>query len=171
MPYKVIYIMGVAGSGKTTIGNALSAKTGYNFFDADNFHPQKNIDKMSNGIPLTEGDRLPWLENIHAFAKEKIITQTILIACSALKEKYRNILSNGMEEQCCWVFLKGDYEIISQRMQARAGHFMKADMLQSQFDILEIPENAIEVDITKTTEIIIEEIISQLNLAALKAGS
>ncbi len=162
MPYRVIYIMGVAGSGKTTIGRQLSAKTGYPFYDADNFHPQQNTDKMKSGQPLTDEDRWPWLENIHAFAAEKIKTINIIIACSALKEQYRKLLSKEIEPHCRWVYLNGNYETILNRMQTRQGHYMPPALLQSQFEALEIPANAIEADITMEPEAIINFILSKI---------
>lgn len=162
MGHRVIYIMGVAGSGKTTIGQLLSAKTGYTFYDADNFHPQKNIEKMGNGLPLTDDDRWPWLDNINAFVSEKINTLTIIMACSALKQAYRQRLCKGIAQQCTWVFLKGDYTTIADRMKNRTGHFMPATLLQSQFDALEIPANAMEADITMAPDKIVDFIISKI---------
>src|SRR5436190_22456987 len=103
MPHMVIYIMGVAGSGKTTIGKKLSSKTGYAFYDADYFHPEQNIDKMKAGLPLTDEDRWPWLDNIHAFVSKQLQSANIILACYALKEVYRQRLSNGIETQCRWV--------------------------------------------------------------------
>src|SRR6185369_12452730 len=117
MPQMVIYIMGVAGSGKTTIGQKLSAKTGFAFYDADYFHPQENIDKMKAGQPLTDEDRWPWLDNIHSFVAKQLETNNLILACSALKEIYRERLSRGIEDQCRWVYLNGSYETILQRMQ------------------------------------------------------
>ena len=162
MPYKVIYIMGVAGAGKTTIGQQLSARTGFAFYDADNFHPQKNIDKMQAGQALTDEDRWPWLDNIHSFATEKIKLNNIIVACSALKQVYRDRLCKGIEQHCNWVFLKGDYKIIINRMKNRAGHFMPATLLQSQFEALEIPKGVIEADITMPPNKIVDYIISKI---------
>ena len=155
--------MGVSGSGKTTIGLQLAAKTGYPFYDADNFHPHKNIDKMKAGQPLTDEDRWPWLDNIHDFVTEKIKMGNIILACSALKQVYRNRLSKGIEQHCRWVFLNGSYETIAKRMQNRVGHYMPGSLLQSQFDVLEIPANAIQADITATPAQIVDHIISNIN--------
>ncbi len=162
MSNKVIYIMGVAGSGKTTIGQQLSAKTGYPFFDADQFHPQQNIDKMKSGTPLTDEDRWPWLDNIHAFVAEKLSSTSLIIACSALKQVYRKRLSKEIDRDCKWVFLKGDYKTILERMNNRPGHYMPTALLHSQFDILEIPFNAIEINIEHLPETIIDQIISNI---------
>ena len=155
--------MGVSGSGKTTIGQLLSQKTGYEFYDADSFHPQKNIDKMKAGHPLNDEDRWPWLDNMHHFAATNIRTHNIILTCSALKEAYRQRLSKGIENQCRWIFLKGSYEIILERMQQRKEHYMPASLLQSQFDALEIPKDAIEADISMQPEAIVEYILSKIN--------
>lgn len=155
--------MGVSGSGKTTIGRQLSAKTGYPFYDADDFHTKENVSKMNAGIPLTDEDRWPWLENIHDFVKEKIATNDIILVCSALKQVYRDRLSKAMEENCKWVFLQGDYDIILERLECRAGHYMPATLLQSQFDALEVPVDALRIDIKQAPENIIGLIISGIN--------
>jgi len=155
--------MGVSGSGKTTIGQQLSDRTGYPFYDADNFHTKKNKDKMNAGIPLTDDDRRPWLENIHDFVVEKIATHDIILVCSALKQVYRDRLSKTIEENCRWVFLQGDYNTILERLNRRKGHYMPPTLLKSQFDALEVPANAIRIDIKLTPETIIENIVSKIN--------
>ncbi len=162
MTKRVIYIMGVSGTGKTTIGNLLSAKTGYAFYDADSFHPSENINKMKAGQQLSDGDRLPWLNNIHTFVLDQIKNHSIIIACSALKEAYRKILGRQLENQCCWFFLKGDFNTIRRRLEKRTGHFMPTDLLQSQFDILEMPVGCIEVAITLQPTSIVDFIISKI---------
>ncbi|MEP6711106.1 MAG: gluconokinase [Ferruginibacter sp.] len=162
MPHKLIYIMGVAGSGKTTIGQLLAAKTGYVFYDADQFHPQKNMDKMKAGVPLTDEDRWPWLAAINNFVSEKLVSNNIILACSALKQAYRKRLDMGIEQQVIWVFLNGSYKIIMSRMQKRSGHFMPPSLLRSQFDALELPQDALKVDITLAPDAIVEDIISQI---------
>ncbi len=159
---KVIYIMGVSGSGKTTIGELLAAKTGFSFYDADDFHSQKNKDKMKAAIPLTDEDRWPWLESIHSFVKTAIAEKSVIVACSALKEIYRKILCEGIESSCNWIFLKGDFEKIAERLKNRHGHYMSPALLQSQFNTLELPANAIVVDISLSPEEIAEQIMQQL---------
>ncbi len=154
--------MGVSGSGKTTIGSLLSAKTGYPFYDADSFHPAENINKMKVKQQLTDLDRLPWLNNIHTFVLDQIKNHSIIIACSALKEAYRQILGRQLENQCSWVFLKGDFNTIRNRMEKRTDHFMPIDLLQSQFDILEMPVGSIKVSITLPPASIVDFIISKL---------
>ncbi|MBL0358791.1 MAG: gluconokinase [Chitinophagaceae bacterium] len=163
MQHTIIFIMGVSGSGKTTIGKLLAQKTGYAFYDADNFHPRQNIDKMKAGEPLTDEDRRPWLDHIHDFAAANIGTSNIIIACSALKEIYRQRLNKNIEANCRWVFLKGSYETILQRMQQRTTHYMPSSLLQSQFDALELPQQVIEADISMQPEAIVQHIISKLD--------
>ena len=152
--------MGVAGSGKTTIGKLLSEKTSWPFYDADSFHSAENIEKMKAGIPLTDEDRWPWLHSMNVFAKEKIQNSYIILACSALKEIYRTELSNGIEGNCRWIFLKGDQQTILQRMQQREQHYMPASLLQSQFDVLEEPADAITEDISLSPGVIVKNIIN-----------
>ncbi|MTI38708.1 gluconokinase [Fulvivirga lutimaris] len=157
----IIIVMGVSGSGKSTIGKALAEKLKFPFFDADDFHPQSNKDKMASGIPLTDEDRYPWLELIvDALSKEN----NGVLACSALKDTYREIL-NKASDDVRWVYLNGDYETIKQRMEQRSGHFMKADMLKSQFDALQAPSEAINVDITLSIGEIVATVIKNINKA------
>ena len=152
-------IMGVSGSGKSTVGQLLSARTGWQFFDADDFHPQSNIDKMSRGIPLTDRDRLPWLYKL-----QNLITNTLnagrngILACSALKSSYRDILSGKYSDKVVFIYLRGDYNCIQSRMKQRQGHFMAEKMLRSQFATLEKPENAVVVDVSLSPQAIVEQI-------------
>lgn len=141
----VIIIMGVSGSGKTTIGKALAKRLNVKFYDGDDFHPQINIHKMSKGIPLNDQDRLPWLEIIAANTKKWETLGGAVIACSALKESYRKILQS--KTKIYWIYLTAAYETIFERMKNRT-HFMKPSMLQSQFDILEVPTYGIHMDAT-----------------------
>ncbi|MEO7767348.1 MAG: gluconokinase [Ferruginibacter sp.] len=162
MQYHVIYIMGVSGSGKTTIGKQLSERTGYSFYDADNFHTKENIAKMNAGNPLTDEERWPWLENIHDFVSKTIGSHNIILVCSALREVYRRRLSRGIEDKCRWVFLQGDYNTIQARLNLRKDHYMPVALLKSQFDTLEIPANAITADILLPPEDIVDSIISKI---------
>jgi len=162
MSYPVIYIMGVSGSGKTTIGKLLSEKTGFPFYDADDFHSPENKDKMNTGIPLTDEDRRPWLDNIHDFVVEAITTHPVILVCSALKQHYRERLSESMEDNCQWIFLEGGFNTILDRLNKRAGHYMPASLLQSQFDALEIPQGATRIDICQSPEEITTAIIAGL---------
>lgn len=157
----IIYIMGVSGSGKTTIGKLLSVKTGIPFFDGDDFHPAANKEKMRGGHPLNDEDRQAWLQQLHALAVTQSTGMGAIIACSALKEKYRLILSSGIP-QTTWIFLQGSYETIYERMKKRE-HFMPPHLLQSQFDSLEVPVDAFTLDITNEPGDIVETIVQHLN--------
>ena len=160
----VIVIMGVSGAGKTTVGRLLAAELGWAFFDADDFHPPENVSKMGRGIPLTDEDRWPWLDAIRAkieclYADDK----NGVITCSALKEAYRNHLQKG-DDFVKFIYLKGDFETIWERMKLRKGHYMKADMLASQFTTLEEPENIFAVDISHSPEEIVAIIRQSFSL-------
>jgi gluconokinase len=162
----VIVIMGVAGSGKTTIGELLAARLQCTFLDGDSFHPPANIEKMSHGIPLTDEDRAPWLAAIHARIVDAVrADEQVIIACSALKQRYRETLARDVA--ITWVYLKGSVELIFARLQARAHHYMKAEMLASQISDLEEPNDAITVDISPPPEVIVERI----QQALVAAGS
>lgn len=154
---KVIFIMGVSGSGKTSVGKLLASKMALTFIDADDHHPQINIDKMSSGVHLTDHDREPWLDRLHQIAYNHLHLGCV-IACSALKQRYRDKLSHSIEKNVQWVYLKGDYNQIFNRMKSRKGHFMNPKMLESQFTTLEEPKNAIEMSITNSPEIIVEKL-------------
>lgn len=158
----IIVILGVSGSGKTTIGKQLSEKLEIPFFDADDFHPQSNIDKMSGGNPLNDDDRYPWLFALANKIDEWSSKQGAILACSALKEKYRKLLSSNSDEKILWVHLSGSQSLIKERIEKRNGHFMNADLLSSQFNDLEVPEYGIQMNISETPEEIINTIISKL---------
>jgi carbohydrate kinase (thermoresistant glucokinase family) len=163
MAVSIIYIMGVSGSGKTTIGQRLSTETGIPFFDADDFHSTANKEKMRAGQPLSDDDRSDWLITINQLAKKEAAGNGAIIACSALKEKYRLLLSEGLHTPVYWIFLQGDYNLISGRMKARKGHFMPDSLLQSQFEALEVPGLALVADISNSPEEIVKNIIDKLN--------
>ena len=160
----IIYVMGVSGSGKTTIGKKLSRKITIPFFDADDFHTVTNKEKMEAGFPLTDDDRAEWLLSINELAKRQMKSKGAIIACSALKEKYRTALSHGITVPLFWIFLQGNYELIKKRMDARTDHYMPPALLTSQFETLEIPQQSISVDISQSPDKIVEEIISQIRL-------
>ena len=162
MVQQIIFIMGVSGSGKTTIGELLAKKLEVPFFDADDFHPMENVEKMKAGNPLNDEDRAPWLDNLNTLAKQQLKQKGAIITCSALKEKYRIRLENGLSESPKWIFLNGNFEMILARMNQREGHYMPASLLQSQFDALEIPANAFEIDIALKPVDIVENILSRL---------
>jgi len=160
----IVYIMGVSGSGKTTIGHKLSAATGMPFFDGDDFHPPANKEKMKAGQPLNDDDRKDWLIRMNELAKEQSQQKGAIIACSALKEKYRKVLSDKIESQVKWVLLHGDFSLIQKRLEARKGHYMPASLLQSQFDTLEEPGDAIVIEIENDPEEIVADILRQIDL-------
>jgi gluconokinase len=150
--------MGVSGSGKTTIGQQLAKSLNFQFRDADEFHSDENIQKMRNNIPLTDADRQPWLETMQAAIDQWLEqNQTVVLTCSALKQKYRQMLWRDAE-QIKIVYLKGTFELIESRLKQRQEHFMKSDLLKSQFEDLEEPEGVILADISQTPSEIIEKI-------------
>ena len=159
----VFYIMGVSGCGKSTVGTLLGEELGFPFFDGDDYHPEANIHKMSQGIPLNDKDRLPWLERIRALALEQGQAGCV-IACSALKAKYRKTLAEGLPHKVYWIFLDGDYQTISERMKKRSGHFMPEHLLRSQFETLEIPGEAIRIPVESAPKEQVAEIIRQWEL-------
>src|SRR5215470_396542 len=143
----IIILMGVSGSGKTTIGQRLAEALVWPFYDGDQFHPQANVAKMQQGIPLTDEDRWPWLQALRAHIAT-CIQQGVsaVLTCSALKQVYRDYLLID-ETQVQLVYLKGDYDLIHARLAQRHGHFMPPELLASQFAALEEPERAVVVDI------------------------
>ncbi len=155
---KPVYVlMGVSGCGKTTVGKLLADKLRLPFYDADNFHPKSNVAKMSSGTPLTDEDRDPWLKTLSKKIGKWTNDKGAVLACSALKESYRQILSAGNEVH--WVVLNGAYETILKRMKDRQHHYMGADMLKSQFDILELPDYGLYLDVEKSPILLVSEIL------------
>jgi len=143
----IVLLMGVSGSGKTTVGKLLASNLGWKFEDADGFHSPANITKMSQGTPLTDEDRLPWLANMASAIRDWLNhSENVILACSALKQRYRDQLL--IDQQVKLVYLRGSFELILSRMQQRGSHYMKPDMLRSQFEALQEPQDAITVDIT-----------------------
>lgn len=158
---KVFVIMGVSGCGKTTVGRALASHLSCPFYDGDDFHPPENVAKMSQGVPLTDDDRWPWLNRLAGLIDGHLSqAPTAVLACSALKRKYRKQLRLGTEG-VVFIYLKGSFDLIWQRMQRRKGHYMKAAMLQSQFAALEEPTaaEAHVVSIDQKPEAIVQAII------------
>lgn len=159
-----LIVMGVSGSGKSTVGKLLAEKLGCPFYDGDDFHPAANVEKMSQGIPLNDDDRAGWLAALAELIRGSLQRgEGGVLACSALKQRYRDQLCVD-PTQVKFVYLKGSYELIKARMQARAGHYMKPGMLDSQFAALEEPEDAIIVEITHSPKKIVAEVQRQLSL-------
>jgi gluconokinase len=158
----IIVVMGVAGSGKTTVGTTLAAVLHCAFLEGDALHSQANVEQMSHGIPLTDVDRAPWLTAIHSRMCDAFTAgHSLVVACSALKRSNRARLTEGLP--VTWVYLKGSAELIRSRLQHRADHFMKANMLDSQFDALEEPSDAIIVDIAQAPGAIVERILARMS--------
>ena len=159
---RALIVMGVSGSGKTTIGEMLAEHFDCPFFDADDFHPKENVEKMAQGTPLNDEDRKPWLERLNKLLSEHLERgESVVLACSALKQSYRDLLSSD-NDVAKFIYLKGSYDLILRRMQARENHYMKADMLKSQFETLEEPQNALAIDIDAAPETITAQIIASL---------
>ncbi|MEA5567205.1 gluconokinase [Anabaena sp. UHCC 0399] len=151
----IVIIMGVSGSGKTTIGKLLAESLGWEFQDADDFHSSANIEKMRLGIPLDDADRIPWLQDIrNAIAQWLQENRNVVLACSALKASYRQFLV-GDSSDIKIVYLKGADKIIQKRLQERQSHFMSEKLLNSQFNTIEEPNNAIYIDISQPPEEIV----------------
>ncbi len=158
---KIIFVMGVSGSGKSTIGKLLAEKLEIPFFDGDDFHPEANVKKMAEGHPLNDTDRQGWLERLNQLAIDHKKRGAVIV-CSALKHKYRKTLTNELNDRYRFVFLKGSMELIDERLSKRKGHYMPKTLLKSQFEALETPENALEVDIKNTPEEIVDFIVKDV---------
>lgn len=155
--------MGVAGSGKTTVGELLAAQLGWEFADADSFHSPANIEKMSHGIPLTDADRIPWLNSIRgAMLQWQEQCRNVVVACSALKQSYRERLD--ISDDVKLVYLKGSCELLRERLHARKGHYAAEQLLASQFTDLEEPTHALTIDVAGPPQEIVSEIRQRLGL-------
>jgi len=158
----LIIVTGVSGTGKTTIGSHIADTLEVPFFDGDNYHPKENILKMSQGLPLNDEDRMPWLQSLASLLVESVKTGGAVLACSALKESYREILK--VQENVSWIHLKGDKDLIWRRMLARKNHYMKAGMLDSQFEIWEEPSYGLKLNIYQTPEEMLAEALRYLGI-------
>lgn len=162
----IVVIMGVSGCGKTTVGRRLAQRLDWKYYEGDAFHPVENIQKMSKGIALTDDDRLPWLASI-----KKVIDQCCeggsdaIVACSALRRDYRFYLAANIPE-IRFVYLKGEFSIIRERMKSREGHYMKAGLLESQFASLEEPDDAMVIDIGESPKEIVSRVVREMGVRA-----
>ena len=157
-------VMGVSGCGKSSVGESLAHSLGWDFYDADDFHPPENVSKMANGIPLDDSDRTPWLASLHDMISSSLKADSPgVLACSALKEHYRKQLLDG-NNNAQIIYLKGSYDLIWSRMEKRKNHYMKPHMLQSQFETLEEPSNALTMDISLPVDVIVQKITEHYRL-------
>ncbi|MDT4894966.1 MAG: gluconokinase [Acidobacteriota bacterium] len=159
----VVVLMGVTGSGKTTIGRLLSKELGWTFYDADDFHTRANVEKMQSGTPLTDDDRRPWLEALSNLIRNCLERgEPAVLACSALKESYRKFLL--IDNRVKLIYLKGDYAIIQKRLSERRGHYMNPVLLDSQMETLEEPKTGLQVDISLSPDEIVKKIKTYLGM-------
>jgi len=154
----IVLVMGVAGVGKTTIGEPLARALGWRFLDADDYHPPENVAKMKAGIPLSDEDRWPWLQRLNGILKDE---QNAVLACSALKDRYRRRLAEGLKDFKV-VYLHASADLIRSRMATRTHRYMPATLLESQFAALEAPADAISVDVAATPEQCVAVILTEL---------
>jgi gluconokinase len=160
-PPTIVVVMGVAGSGKTTVGTMLAKAMECPFLEGDSLHSTQNIEKMKHARPLTDSDRAPWLAAIHTRILDAFERgENLVVACSALKRQYRGVLADGVP--IIWVYLKGSAALIRSRLKNRPMHFMKADLLNSQFETLEEPSNAVVIDNSSPPGAIVEQILARL---------
>ena len=157
----IIIVMGVSSSGKSTVGRLLAKRLGIPFADADDYHPQGNIKKMEAGEALNDEDRYLWLVDLNRAILEAQETG-IVLACSALKEKYRELMREGVKNEFIWAYLDGSYEEILERMRKREDHFMPSSLLISQFETMEVPPYALKISIAHPPETIVEHIVQEL---------
>lgn len=159
----IIILMGVTGSGKSTAGRKLAESVGWKYFDADDFFSAANVAKMKSGVPLNDDDRKPWLESLQRLIQESLTNdQSAVLACSALKQSYREMLV--IDERVKLVYLKGDCDLIRARLVARRNHYMNPALLESQVQILEEPDAALHIDIRMTPDEIVGIIRTQFNV-------
>ena len=157
-------VMGVSGCGKSTIGEALAAHLNCPYYDADDFHPAENVAKMARGVPLNDQDRAPWLSRLVALIGEHLEAgETAVLTCSALKKRYRDQLQISLQVQ--FIHLEGSFDLIWQRMLARPDHYMKAEMLHSQFETLELPDKdeAVIISIDQTVDEMLAEVLREID--------
>ena len=166
---KVYILMGVSGCGKSTIGRQAAKHLNIPFLEGDDFHPKSNIEKMRNGLALCDDDRMPWVDLMVQGCKDGALSTgekdaAIILACSALSERVRQGLRSGLNDNCHFIHLHGDKEKIKQRLSDRKGHFFKAELLASQFDALDIPQDADRLDIVLPIDILAAQLCEIIQL-------
>ncbi|MCY1017373.1 gluconokinase [Pyxidicoccus sp. MSG2] len=160
----VVIVMGVSGAGKTTVGRALAAALGWRFVDADDLHPKASIAKMAAGVPLTDEDRWPWLQVLRGVMEDALARgEDLVMACSALKRSYRTVLEVD-PSRMRWVYLNAPREVLARRLAQRHGHFMPPSLLDSQLATLEIPADALEVDVSPPPDVVVQHLREGLGL-------
>jgi gluconokinase len=161
----VLVLMGVSGSGKTTVGKILADQLGWSFVEADDYHSAANVEKMHRGIPLNDDDRRPWLAALRRRVDAACESgENVVLACSALKHAYQDYLEEHEPGCVRYVYLHGSEDLLRQRLAARKGHFMNPALLHSQFETLEPPADALRVEVTPAPEVIAAEIRNKLHL-------
>lgn len=158
----IVLVMGVSGSGKNAVGEPLAKCLGWKFIDGDDYHPPENVKKMAAGTPLQDEDRWPWLDRLNGMLRNE---KDAVVACSALKEAYRRRLLTGIADFAI-VYLRGSFDLIRSRVEARRHRYMPASLLQSQFDTLEPPAEAIDVDVSRDIEMSLKTILASLDARA-----
>jgi len=162
----IVVVFGVSGAGKTTVGKLLAQQMRWHFYEADDFHSRENIEKMRQGVPLTDEDRWPWLEKLRRLIEHCVVeNENAVLACSALKRAYRDRLR--VASQVKFVFLRGEYALIERQLRARHGHFMNPELLRSQFADLEEPqpdEDVLTIELGRTPRELVTEIKAKLHL-------
>jgi gluconokinase len=160
----IVVVMGVSGSGKTAVGEILARELGWPYLDADDYHPPANVEKMRSGHPLTDDDRWPWLDRLNELMlAQDTKGRSAVVGCSALKQIYRDRLTSGLTD-VRWVHLTGGFDLIMSRLQTRKHRYMPASLLQSQFDTLEPPQDALTIDISDPPQVLAERIRAGLGL-------
>lgn len=160
----IVVVMGVSGSGKSAAGSALAQRLGWRFYDADDFHPPENVARMRAGIALTDDDREYWLAHLRdLLERADAENDSAVLACSALRRRFREELRSAARE-VRFVYLRGSFELIEGRLRARQGHFMPPELLRSQYEALEEPEDALVIDVHDALEKVVERIVRALAL-------
>ena len=158
----IVVVAGVSGTGKSTIGEALSTALAIPFFDADDYHPQKNIDKMQRGDALDDDDRWPWLARLAELLSNQEKQDGAVLACSALKERYRERLSGTLSTPVTWIVLTGSAALLSSRLSNRKGHFFDARLLENQLATLEMPAYGLHIDVDAPIDAVVSQAVSYI---------